>query len=68
MNKFKNFQKVIIKDFVLNGIRQDTHGIVEGFDLRTNRYIVSINSVMVYLLEDKLEDFEEYWRKKHERN
>jgi hypothetical protein len=53
---------------VLNGIRQDTHGIVEGFDLRTNRYIVSINSVMVYLLEDKLEDFEEYWRKKHERN
>jgi hypothetical protein len=61
MRKFNNYQKVVVLDFLINGDRRDVNARVEGFHAPTNRYMVSVNSVLVYLPEEKLEDFESYW-------
>ena len=63
--KFKNYQKVAIANFLINGSRQDTWGLVEGFDRRSNLYLVNINGVIIRFPEDKLVDFGEFWDKKH---
>jgi hypothetical protein len=63
--KFKNYQRVVAIGFLINGERRDVNSMVEGFDLRSNKYWVNVNSVVVLLPEDRLEDFNEYWTKKN---
>ena len=68
MRKFKNYQKVVVPNFLINGNRMDTWGIVEGYDPRSSKYLVTINSVIVYLEESKLVDFEEFWNEQHKKD
>ena len=64
MRKFNNYQRVVVLDFLINAVRRDVNAMIEGFHLPSNCYIVNINSVLVYLPEEKLVDFEEYWNRK----
>lgn len=64
--KFKPYQRVVALDFLLNGTRRNVNCMIEGFDIRSNRYLVNVNSVIVYLPEEKLVDFQEYWDTKIE--
>ena len=61
--KFKDFQQVVALQFTLNGSKMDVNGIVEGWDLRSSKYAVRINTVVVYLPEERLVDYEEFWDK-----
>lgn len=63
--KFKNFQRVMIPNFRINGSIMDVSGMVEGINLRNNLYYVSINTVVVQLPEERLVDFGEYWDKRN---
>ena len=59
--KFKNYQRVVVLGMIINGDRRDCNAMIEGFHLTTGKYIVNVNTILVYLPEDKLMDFGEYW-------
>lgn len=50
-------QKVIIKNFMINGSRLDIIGEIIKFHNRTGKYEVSINTCSVFLEPEKLIDY-----------
>lgn len=64
--KFKNYQEVVIPNFLVNGDRMDIGGLIIDNDFRVNRgkYKVRINEVIFFLPEEKLVDATEFWRQK----
>ncbi len=72
MSKFKNFQDVVIPNFLMNGTRMHVGGkVIEDCDHLKHRgkYLVQINTILFLLDENRLEDATEFWqneRKKKE--
>lgn len=66
--KFKPGQKVMAQQFLINGTRIDVDGRVERYVLNQalKKWFVEvvINDTRVSLHEDRIEDFDEFWRAK----
>jgi len=53
---------VAIKDFMINGTRMDTNGVVQRYI--NGKVEVQINSVYLQFDESRLEDYEIFWEQK----
>lgn len=66
-SKFKNFQDVVIPGFLVNGERMDIGAkVLENGDFirHLGQCLVSVNSVLFTIDENKLVDAEEFWQTK----
>lgn len=66
-SKFKNFQDVVVVNFMANGERQDitTKVIENGDTLRhQGKCLLRMCGIEILLSEDKLVDAQEYWDNK----
>lgn len=65
MNKFVPGQRVIIEDFLVNGSRMNIDGTVMRYVYNSQKKLwnveTCVNETYVYLPEEKLVDFDEFW-------
>ena len=66
--KFVNYQRVIIKQLMINGSRLDVGGTVQRYlmsgEPKTLKVEVEVNSVFLLLDEDQIVDYNQYHEEK----